>query len=65
MKEFLSNPERYVGDIGFPPLDCLPRKRSELEVKDMFPRQYEIQGFCPVTYIDGKKKYHSQTSRLK
>ena len=42
--------------VHLPPLDCLPQIKTELEVKEMFPRQYEIQGFCPVTYIDGKKR---------
>lgn len=68
MKEFLSDPEKFVGDSalsGLPPLDCLPCKRTELEVKGMFPRQYEIQGFCPVTYVDGKKRYSTINSSIK
>lgn len=59
LKSFLSDPEAYVGEatpIHLPSSGCLPQIKTELEVKEMFPRQYEMQGFCPVTYIDGKKR---------
>ena len=34
--------------------DMLPRRRTAAEVKTMFPIQIELQGYCPVSYLDGK-----------
>ena len=58
LQYLLATPEKYIDEESSCPLpELLPQRRTEMEVKDMFPRQYEIQGFCPVTYIDGKKRY--------
>ena len=59
LQAFLNSPEKYVGNKAcsqLPPPEGLPKRTSELKVKSMFPVKYEIQGFCPVTYVDGKKR---------
>lgn len=55
---FLSTPERFTGPSApqLPPAEWLPRCKTEMEVKRMFPKKYELNGYCPVTYIDGEKK---------
>ena len=60
LKLFLLNPDTYVNSGVQLPTD-LPCRRSQIEVKEMFPRQFEIQGFCPVTYIEGNKRYSSSS----
>ena len=60
LEAFLHNPEQYVAPAApksLPPPDLLPVHRSQAEIKAMFPKRFEIQGFCPVTYIDGKRRY--------
>lgn len=60
LETFLHNPEQYVAPAApksLPPPDLLPMHRSQTEIKAMFPKRFEIQGFCPVTYIDGKKRF--------
>ena len=64
---FLATPDRFVPPNAprpLPPQEQLPRRRSHADVKAMFPKQFEIQGFCPVSYVDGKKRYiyHSAVS---
>ena len=58
LDSFLSSPEYYTGPDAkvLPPAEKLPYRKTEMEVKAMFPRQYEIKGYCPVTYVDGKKR---------
>ena len=59
LQAFLNSPDKYAGPTAcghLPPPEGLPKRKSELEVKSMFPLKYEIQGFCPVTYMDGKKR---------
>ena len=54
---FLADPARYVPPLApmkLPPAELLPRRRTTAEVKAMFPRQIELKGYCPVTYLDGK-----------
>ena len=58
MEQFLADPEQFVGKqaIKLPPSELLPKIRSADDVKKMFPRQIELKGFCPVTYISGNKR---------
>lgn len=54
---FLADPARYVPPQALrklPAPDLLPKRRTEAEVKAMFPKQIELKGYCPVTYLDGK-----------
>lgn len=59
LEAFLSSPDSFTGPgtKELPPAERLPRRKTELEVKGMFPKQYEINGYCPVTYVDGKKRF--------
>ena len=57
MELFLADPARYVPPQAprkLPPQELLPRRCTAVEVKAMFPKQIELQGYCPVTYLDGK-----------
>ena len=57
LEEFLASPEQFVPPLApraLPSPEHLPRRRSPMEVKTMFPMQLELQGYCPVTYLDGK-----------
>ena len=59
LEAFLSQPERFVAPAAprpLPPLDLLPKRCSHISIKTMFPKKFEIQGFCPVTYIDGGRR---------
>ena len=60
LEEFLAHPEQYVPPQAprqLPTPDLLPRRRTPLEVKTMFPMKLELQGYCSVTYLDGKLRY--------
>ena len=60
LEAFLHDPEQYVSPATphlLPPPDLLPARRSQSDVKAMFPKRFEMQGFCPVTYVDGKRRY--------
>ena len=64
LEAFLCDPEQFVAPGAprpLPPPDLLPARRSPSEVKTMFPKRFEIQGFCPVTYVDGQRRYVSTT----
>ena len=52
-----AEPEKFVPPLArraLPPPECLPKKRTHSEVKAMFPLKVELNGYCPVTYLDGK-----------
>ena len=50
---FLAQPEKYKSPVKpLPPPHQRPRRITSSDVKDMFPKQYEMHGFCPVTYVD-------------
>jgi adenylate/nucleoside-diphosphate kinase len=59
---FLEAPEKYVQPLAprkLPPPHLLPRKRTAAEVKELFPKPIELNGFCSVTYFDGDLKYEA------
>ena len=54
---FLANPENFVPPQApnkLPLPDLLPQRRTLAEAKAMFPKPIELQGYCPVTFLDGK-----------
>ncbi|XP_014663121.1 PREDICTED: adenylate kinase 9-like [Priapulus caudatus] len=62
LQQFLADPERFVPPSTsrtLPPAHLLPQRKSLVDVKQMFPKQADLQGFCPVTYIDGNLKYEA------
>ena len=62
LDKFLSVPSKYTPPLTLAklPQECdLPIRRSETFVKQAFPKKLELQGYCPVTYLDGKLRYEA------
>lgn len=52
------NPEKFVPPIGAKSLpEVLPRRITEEEIKEKFPQQFELGGYCTVTYVTGKNRF--------
>ncbi|XP_045150541.1 adenylate kinase 9 [Echinops telfairi] len=61
-KKFLENPELYVPPLAPHPLpsaSMIPKRLTLSELKSRFPKCAELQGYCPVTYQDGKQRYEA------
>lgn len=59
---FLADPSAYVAPKAprkLPAPNLLPKKRTPEQVKELFPAPIELQGYCPVTYYDGKLRYEA------
>ena len=57
LDQFLAEPEKFVPPLAprkLPPPELLPRRITGAEAKAMFPKPIELQGYCPVSYLDGK-----------
>ncbi|XP_058939170.1 adenylate kinase 9 [Kogia breviceps] len=62
LNRFLENPELYVPPLAPHPLpsaDMMPKRLTMSELKSRFPKCAELQGYCPVTYQDGKQRYEA------
>lgn len=60
LEAFLTSPEKFVPPNAprkLPPPNELPIKRSN--DKSLFPKSIELNGYCPVTYYDGKLRYEA------
>uniref|UniRef100_A0A8C3VZE5 Cilia- and flagella-associated protein 206 n=1 Tax=Catagonus wagneri TaxID=51154 RepID=A0A8C3VZE5_9CETA len=60
--KFLENPELYVPPLAPHPLpsaSMIPRRLTPSELKRRFPKCAELQGYCPVTYQDGRQRYEA------
>jgi len=53
---FISNPERYANATRDLP-EILPKRLYISSLKAIFPRSFELKGYCPVTFAEGSSKY--------
>ena len=59
LQEFLNNPEKFIApqsSVSLPLPHLLPIKRTPAELKAKFPAEIELQGYCPVTYLEGQQR---------
>ena len=59
LNEFLNDPEKYVPPMApnkLPPPELRPIRRTGAYMKEHFPLQIELQGYCPVSFKDGKQR---------
>ncbi|XP_046530536.1 adenylate kinase 9 isoform X3 [Equus quagga] len=62
LNKFLENPELYVPPLAphaLPSADMIPKRLTLSELKSRFPKCAELQGYCPVTYEDGRQRYEA------
>ncbi len=62
---FLATPDAFVSPKAprkLPPPHLLPKRLSSVEVKKQFPKQIELQGYCAVTFFEGKQRYEAIVS---
>lgn len=62
LKIFLEDPERFapVEPKKLPPApNRRPHKLTAPEAKALFPKPVEFASYCPVTYLNGGKRYCS------
>ena len=60
LDQFLVSPSNFVSPKApcmLPSQKLLPHKRCSADVKALFPKQVELQGFCPVAYVNGKYRF--------
>lgn len=61
LDEFLTAPSTFIypnAPRSLPAEELLPKKKSFGDVRALFPKQIELQCFCPVAYVDGKYRYN-------
>jgi len=59
LSKFIADPDKFVppsAPHSLPPPDLLPRRVTGAEARRMFPKPIELKGYCPVTFLGGKKR---------
>jgi len=56
LDKFLEDPDRYANSRHTLPA-VLPKRLFISSVKAIFPRSFELQGYCPVTFAEGSSEY--------